>query len=59
MVCILILMILSKLEINKLNERNMLFKVLSLFDHFELQKKYVLQKFKNFNKIQMESQSLI
>ena len=56
MVCILIL---SKLKINKLNEKNMLFKDLSLFDHFELQKKYVLQKFKNFNKIQMESQSLI
>lgn len=41
MVCILISISLSKLEINKLNERNMLFKVLSLFDHFELQKKYI------------------
>lgn len=41
MVCILISISLSKLEINKLNERNMLFKGLSLFDHFELQKKYI------------------
>lgn len=63
MVCILI-SISSKLEINKLNERNMLLKKETCFLKFYLYliilnyKRNVAKKFKNFNKIQMESQSL-